>query len=208
MKLKNIKDEYDAIFSLGNQCFVANKLQQYNLRLYAGVIDWMISFSLLHVIKLLQNQFKDFMKKENMIFTGYHAYGKKLLLKDIKYEIDSAHDFLVTENTPTDLKTYAEFKTILDRRIQRFLTKLNTCQKILFVRIGGTYEEAKQLEIVLSKMIQSEFRVLLINKIDKYEIVEYDWDLLYTCSVGIPMDGNQNHEIWDQLLKGISHSNI
>ena len=143
-----------------------------------------------------------------MIFTGYHAYGKKLLLKDIKYEIDSAHDFLVTENTPTDWNTYEEFRITLNRRIQRFLDKLDTCQNILFVRIGGTYEEAKQLELVLSTIAQGEFRVLLINKIDEYKVVEYDWDLLHTCSVGIPMDGNQNYEIWDQLLSGISHGNI
>ncbi|QDZ77206.1 DUF1796 family putative cysteine peptidase, partial [Bacillus cereus] len=105
-----------------------------------------------------------------------------------------------TENTPTDLKTYAEFKTILDRRIQRFLTKLNTCQKILFVRISGTYEEAKQLEIVLSKMIQGEFRVLLINEIDKDAIVEYNWDLPYTCSIGMPLNEDR---FWNEIFKEI-----
>ncbi|MCQ6530982.1 DUF1796 family putative cysteine peptidase, partial [Bacillus mycoides] len=118
MKLLDIQGEYDAIFSLGNQCFVAEKLHQYNLRLYTGPIDWMISFSFQDVICLLQNQFKDFMKKENMIFTGYHVYETKLLLKDTKYNIDSAHDFLVTENTPENWTTYPEFKIKINRRIQ------------------------------------------------------------------------------------------
>ncbi|QDZ77522.1 DUF1796 family putative cysteine peptidase, partial [Bacillus cereus] len=120
MKLIAIKDNYDGIFSLGNSCKVSTKLQQNNLRFYTGVIDWMTSFSLLGVVDLLQHNFMNFMEKENMIFTGYHAYGTKLGFKDIKYDIISCHDFLITENTPTDLKTYAEFKTILDRRIQRF----------------------------------------------------------------------------------------
>ncbi|WP_179884317.1 DUF1796 family putative cysteine peptidase [Bacillus toyonensis] len=208
MELKNIQGNYDAIFSLGNQCFVANKLHQYNLRLYAGVIDWMISLSLQGVTKLLQNRFESFMEKENMIFSGYHDYGTKLLLKDTKYDIASAHDFLVTENTPENWSTYSNFKIKIDRRIQRFLNKLNTCNNILFVRIGGTYEEAKLLELVLSKIVKGKFQVLLLNEIEEYKIMEYNWDLLHTCSIGIPMDGNQNQELWDQILKGITHSEI
>ncbi|MGR5968188.1 DUF1796 family putative cysteine peptidase [Bacillus paranthracis] len=99
---------------------------------------------------------------------------------------------------------YEEFQTTLNRRIQRFLNKLDTCQNILFVRIGGTYEEAKQLEIVLSEIVQAEFRVLLINKIDEYKVVEYDWDLLYTCSVGMPL--LEDEQLWDQLLKTITYN--
>ncbi|MCQ6530975.1 DUF1796 family putative cysteine peptidase, partial [Bacillus mycoides] len=173
-----------------------------------GPIDWMISFSFQDVICLLQNQFKDFMKKENMIFTGYHVYETKLLLKDTKYNIDSAHDFLVTENTPENWTTYPEFKIKINRRIQRFLNKLETCNKILFVRIGGTYEEAQLLEEVLSKIVKNEFRILLLNGISEYKIIEYDWDLQYTCSIGIPMNGNQNHVIWNQIFKNITHKRV
>lgn len=203
MKLIDIQNKYDAIFSLGNQCFVANKLKQYNLRPYAGVIDWMISLSLISVIYLLQNQFKDFMKKENMIFTGYHAYGTKLLLKDTKYNIDSAHDFLVTKNTPENWVTYPEFKIKINRRVHRFIDKLKTCNNILFVRIGGTMEEAKLLEKVLSGIIKGKFQVLILNSIPEYKIVEYNWDLEYTCGIGIPMDGNENPEIWDEIFQDI-----
>ncbi|QDZ77200.1 DUF1796 family putative cysteine peptidase, partial [Bacillus cereus] len=138
MKLVDIQGNYDAIFSLGNACLVSNRLREYNLRFYTGIIDWMLSPNLLQVINLLQNRFRNFMKIENLIWDGYDAYNITLALKDTMYDITSIHDFSITRNTPTNLKTYAEFKTILDRRIQRFLTKLNTCQKILFVRIGGT----------------------------------------------------------------------
>ncbi|PEF43388.1 DUF1796 family putative cysteine peptidase [Bacillus wiedmannii] len=205
MKLIDIQQDYDAIFSLGNQCFVANKLRRYNLRKYAGVIDWMISLSLQSVTKLLQNRFEGFMEKENMIFSGYHDYGRKLLLKDTKYNIDSAHDFLVTENTSENWPTYLNFKIKIDRRIQRFLNKLNICNNILFIRIGGTYEEVKLLEKVLFETVKGNFQVLLLNSISEYKIVEYNWDLQYTCSIGIPMDGNENHEIWDQIFKNITH---
>ncbi|MGR5968009.1 DUF1796 family putative cysteine peptidase [Bacillus paranthracis] len=131
-------------------------------------------------------------------------FKESLLLKDTVYNITSVHDFFLTRNTPTDWHMYEEFQTTLNRRIQRFLNKLDTCQNILFVRIGGTYEEAKQLEIVLSEIVQAEFRVLLINKIDEYKVVEYDWDLLYTCSVGMPL--LEDEQLWDQLLKTITYN--
>lgn len=204
MKLVDIQGNYDAIFSLGNRCLVADRLLQYQLRTYTGIIDWMLSPNLLQVINLLQNRFEKFMEKESLICEGYDLSGKCLLLKDTIYDITSVHDFLVTKNTPTNLQTYTEFKTTLDRRIQRFLTKLNTCQKILFVRIGGTYEEAKLLEVVLSKMVQGQFQILLINKTDEYKVVEYDWDLPYICSVGMPL--LLDTQLWDQLLKNITYN--
>ncbi|NUC18187.1 peptidase [Bacillus mycoides] len=204
MELLDIQQKYDAIFSLGNTCFVAGKLQNYNLRSCAGVIDWMLSFSLTDVIRLLQNKFEGFMEKETMEFDAYHACGTKLLLTDIRYNIKSAHDFPAEKNTPENWTSYPEFKIKINRRIERFLNKLKTSNLILFVRIGGTYEEVELLEKVLSNLIPGEFRILLLNEISEYKIIEYNWNLKYTCSVGIPMDGNQNYEIWNQLLKGIT----
>ncbi|CUB53022.1 hypothetical protein BN2127_JRS10_02108 [Bacillus subtilis] len=203
MKLAKIQHNYNAVFSLGNQCFVAEKLRDYNLRPYSGVIDWMISSSLNDVTLLLQNKFTNFMEKEYMRFEDYHVSGKKIILVDTLYNIKSVHDFLTTENTPTNWNSYTNFKMKIEKRIQRFLDKLETCPMILFVRIGGTYEEAKLLEEVLSELVTHEFRVLLLNGIMERTILEYDWDLKYTCSLGIPMDGNENKEIWDQILKGV-----
>ncbi|MCQ6530981.1 DUF1796 family putative cysteine peptidase [Bacillus mycoides] len=203
MKLLDIQQNYDGIFSLGNQCLSAYQLREYKLRPYAGPIDWMISFSFQDVICLLQNQFKDFMKKENMVFKGYSSEIKGfLLLEDIKYNIVSVHDFLVTENTPENWTTYPEFKIKINRRIQQFLNKLETCNKILFVRIGGTYEEAQLLEEVLFKIVKNEFRILLLNRISEYKIIEYDWDLQYTCSIGVPH--TQDVKIWDLILGNIT----
>ncbi|MEK4677438.1 MULTISPECIES: DUF1796 family putative cysteine peptidase [Bacillus] len=206
MKLIDVQGEYNAIFSLGGRCLASYRLVQYRLRLYTGVIDWMLSPKLLKVIDLLENRFGDFMKKENLLWDGYDVSGKCLLLTDKVYDITSVHDFPITRNTPENWVMYEEFRVTLDRRIQRFLNKLETCQKILFVRIGGTYEEAKRLETVLSKMIQGEFRVLLINDIDGDTVVEYDWDLLYTCSIGMPL--LLDDRLWDQVLQKIFHSAI
>lgn len=206
MKLKDIKGNYDAIFSLGNACLVSNRLRYYHLQSYTGIIDWMLSPNLLNVIDLLQNRFKNFMKKENLIWEGYDHFKVSLLLKDSVYNITSVHDFPITMNTPQNWIMYEEFQNKLNRRIQRFLNKLETCDKILFVRIGGTYEEAKQLEIVLSKMVQREFYVLLINSISEYKVVQFDWDLSYTCSIGMPLVTDE--QLWNQVLKEITYNDI
>jgi len=205
MKLKDIQKDYDAIFSLGNGCSVAQRLQQYQLRPYSGVIDWMLSLNLLQVVNLLQNKFRDFMEKENLIWDGYDASKDSLLLRDSIYDITSVHDFFLTKNTPTDWNTYEEFRIKLNRRIQRFLNKLDVCKRILFVRIGGTYEEVKQLELTLSKMVKGEFRVLLINPIAESKVVEYNWDLSNTCSIGISL---VDERLWEQILQGITHNDV
>lgn len=206
MKLIDIQGNYDAIFSLGERCLISDRLLHYQLRPYTGVIDWMLSPNLLQIVKLLRVKFEGFMKKEHLIWDGYDLSGKCLLLRDIEYNVTSVHDFLITKNTFTNWNTYEDFQLILNRRIQRFLNKLDVCQNILFVRIGGTYEEAKQLEIALSEMVQGEFCVLLINEIAEYKIVEYDWDLSYTCSIGMPL--LLDEQLWDQVLKDITHSDI
>lgn len=209
MKLRDIKQNYIEIFSLGNQCFVSRKLHSYQLEPYAGVIDWIISFSLTDVVRLLQNIFMNFMKKETMICEGYNPEVKELLLvKGSIYNIISVHDFLSVENTPENLITYLEFKTKIDRRVKRFLNKLKTYNNILFIQIGATIEDAELVEKVLSELIEGQFKVLLLNLISEYKIVEYGWKLDYTCSVFIPINGNKNHEIWNQLLKGITQSDI
>lgn len=206
MKLIDIKRKYDAIFSLGNACLVANRLRHYQLQSYTGVIDWMLSPDLLKVVNLLQNRFDYFMKKENIIWEGFDHFNVSLLLKDIVYNITSVHDFPLTRNTPENWVMYEEFQATLHRRIQRFLNRLDTCKNLLFIRIGGTYEEAKLLEIVLSEMVQGEFRVLLINEIEEYKVVEYDWDLPYTCSIGMPLVVDE--QLWDQVLQGMKYSDI
>ncbi|WP_242475800.1 DUF1796 family putative cysteine peptidase [Bacillus cereus group sp. N6] len=74
MKLVGIQGNYDTIFSLGNACLVSNRLREYGLRFYTGVIDWMLSPNLLKIVDLLQNRFEGFMKKES----NYSASSRKL----------------------------------------------------------------------------------------------------------------------------------
>ncbi|GGE79220.1 DUF1796 family putative cysteine peptidase [Priestia taiwanensis] len=202
MKLLDIKGKYDMIFSLGDRCEISTKLRHYRLRPYAGVFDWMITFSLPDLTNLLRNRFANFMEKENMVFEGLHAGGEKLLLRDTLYDIYSAHDFSAPPNTAYHWPTYPAVKEKFGRRIHRFLKNLEDCEHILFVRMNGTYEETKELEVVLSSLVKHKFTLLMLNPINEHTIIEYNWDIPHVCSLGIPM-GKEYPDIWDTLMGGI-----
>ncbi|PKJ52038.1 DUF1796 family putative cysteine peptidase [Bacillus sp. SN10] len=205
MRLIDIQHNYDTIFSLGDRCLTANKLRHFKLRPYAGIVDWMLTPKLSKIVNLLQNRFENFMNKETMVCEGYnHLIFGHLLLKDTVYDITSVHDFPIERNTPENWETYSEFKTKLERRIQRFINKLETCPMILFVRIGGTYEEAKHLEEILSEIVVSEFRVLILNEVPNRRLIEYDWGLQYTCSIGIPIEKRECNDFWNMILNNIT----
>lgn len=209
MRLIDIQHNYDTIFSLGDRCLTANKLRHFKLRPYAGIVDWMLTPKLSKIVDLLQNRCDKFMNEATMVCDGYNnLIIGHLLLRDTLYDVTSVHDFPIEKNTPENWETYSEFKTKLDRRIQRFFNKLETCSIILFVRIGGTYEEARRLEEVLSKIVVGKFRVLILNEIPNRRLIEYDWGLQYTCSIGIPVEQRECNELWNMILNNITCNDV
>lgn len=204
MKLSNLKGEYDAIFSLGDLCLASIQLRRLGLRPFSGVIDWMGSPSLSDVNRLLRNRFAGFMQLQNLSIIGY-ANEQFICVIDNAYNIVSNHDFSTDKNSLTFLNTYPEVKEKFDRRIRRFLEKMETCKRVLFVRTEGTYEEAAELQEVLSSLVKRDFRVLLINHTDVQGIVEDNWSLKKVCAVQFPNKdkwyGNDNY--WNSVLEGI-----
>jgi hypothetical protein len=204
MKLSNLKGEYDAIFSLGDLCLASIQLRKLGLRPYAGVIDWMGSPSLSDVNRLLRNRFAGFMELQNLSIIGY-ATEQFICVIDNAYNIVSNHDFSTDKNTLTYLTTYPEVKEKFERRIRRFLEKMETCKRVLFVRTEGTYEEAAELQEVLSSLVKRDFRVLLINHTDVEGIVEDNWSLKKVCAVQFPNKDKwySNDDYWNAVFDGI-----
>lgn len=103
------------------------------------------------------------------------------------------------------LGTYAEVKAKYDRRIQRFLEKAATSQRMLFVRTEGTLEEAAALQNVLSGLVQHDFKVLVVNHAPVSTIIELDWPLEKVCGIQLP-NGEKwagNNHLWQHMLQGI-----
>ncbi len=136
MNLSNIKQKYNAVFSLGQNCWPAWALYQLGLSPFFGVIDFMLSPSLEKVNLLLQNRFHRFLELENLSFISFWDDDAKLRLRDNIYEIDSCHDFKTDVNTPTSWPSYTDIKLNYEHRINRFLTTVEMEESILFIRTG------------------------------------------------------------------------
>ncbi|MFM9278805.1 DUF1796 family putative cysteine peptidase [Paenibacillus jiagnxiensis] len=206
MKLEGIKGAYDAIFSLGDLCLASIQLRQNKLRPFAGVIDWMGSYSLSDVNRLLRYRFYDFMDQSHLRILGYA--GDNLAVSEDAYHILSSHDFDIARNSLTELKTYPEVKAKLERRIQRFLDKCATCQRVLFVRTEADMEDAEELQDVLSELVTNNFQVLVVNHTGHTGIVDEGWTLEKVCAVQFPQEDKWlgNNHLWTQLLQGVHYS--
>ncbi|KOR79096.1 peptidase [Bacillus sp. FJAT-21352] len=208
MSLKDISGNYDAIFSLGDLCLAAIQLRKNNLRPFAGVLDWVGSPTLPYVNRLLQNQFADFLNPHNLKPIKYLSQWDLYVL-DEYYNIGFNHDFKTDKNTLTHLGGYPEVKEKYDRRIQRFLEKMTTSQRILFVRTEGTFEDVKELESILSGMVKHDFRILVVNHTEVNGIVEKSWPLEKVCVIELPNHDkwNANDYHWKTILSGV-HINV
>lgn len=203
MSLEKIKGTYDAIFSLGNLCLAAIQLRKNNLRPFSGVLDWVGSHSLPDVNRLLQNRFFGFMELPNLTVVG-HASELDLLVCDNAYQIYFNHDFKTNKNTVSHLAAYPEVKEKYNRRVERFLEKMNTSQRILFIRTEGTFDDVQQLESILAGMVKNEFRLLVVNHTNVTGLVEKTWPLERVSVVQIPdAPGNDKEYVNDHLWKTI-----
>ncbi|WP_075313122.1 DUF1796 family putative cysteine peptidase [Bacillus wiedmannii] len=206
MNLSNIKKEYNAVFSLGQNCWPAWALYQFGLSPFFGVIDFMLSPSLGKVNLLLQNRFDRFLHFENLSFISFWDDDAKLRLRDNLYEIDSCHDFKTDVNTPTSWPSYSEIKLNYEHRITRFLTTIEMEKSILFIRTGGTYEEARSLEQILSQIVKHKFSVLLLLPSDVPTVAQEDWGLQNICVIQCPITDvyQYNEAFWHDLFDGIT----
>ncbi|WP_242450849.1 DUF1796 family putative cysteine peptidase [Priestia endophytica] len=226
LNLQDIKGSYDAVFSLGSACNPALQFQRLNLRrLTSSPLDWSYSPFLSDVNRLLKNSFKGFMELKNMRVVndkGDYVYAhdgapvvpdkeiqiptKSYVIQDTLYNIFSAHDFPIIANQSW-LVTYPSFKKTLNYRIYRFLKKVANSESVLFVRWVANYNEAVELQSILSHMVKGRFNVLILNPVEYLEeITEVDWGLDRTCVVNVPSDPNSD-STWDHVLNGVTLTN-
>ncbi|MEF2967950.1 DUF1796 family putative cysteine peptidase [Paenibacillus sp. M1] len=204
MRLFDIQKPYHAIYSLGDLCTVSIQLERNGLRPYAGPLDWMASYSLPDVIRLLGNRFAGFMDYDHLVVEK-QVSDKLYLVKETYYNVYSNHDFFTHNNTSQHLAAYPEVKAKYDRRVQRFLEKAQTSPSNLFIRTGGTFAELEALRGVLAQLVAHSFDILLVNHTSVQGIVEEACPVENCCSIQLP-DGEVlrgNDHLWEKVLSGI-----
>ncbi|PWW07525.1 putative papain-like cysteine peptidase DUF1796 [Paenibacillus cellulosilyticus] len=206
MELHEIAGQYDAIFSLGMNCLPAIQLERNGIRPYTGVLDWVDVVHLPNVTRMIRSRFSNFALQHNLVYQT--TLNNFILLRDVANDMIIVHDFPYPRNTPTHWPDYDAFRTKMDRRIARFLTKAASARRILFVRTGGLPEEALELEQALASIVTGEFHVLLVNHNPVSTLVENHWPLPHTCGIMLPDNPDiwrTNDSYWQQLLQNVKY---
>ncbi len=190
MTLQDLKGPYSAIFSLGINCLPAMELRAHGLRNMAGPLDWMGTPVLPNVTRLLRNRFQGMLSYPNLT-TIDKANDELYNVWDREYDLYMNHDFYIHNNFPPHLAAYPEVKAKYDRRILRFLHKVESGGRILFIRTDSNYEDIKELAVTLEQLVTGPFHLLVVNHLPVPELELQDWKLKHVCVVNMP-----NQDVW------------
>ena len=122
--------KYDFIFSIGEACSCTQVLRQLGLQDASYPFDWLFGNTFIGRCKILSEEFKDFIRKEDLEFfreeksIKCNAYHNKL--NDIVFN----HDFLKSINFE---EAYTIVREKYDRRIKRLLNKIQNSNSVLVV---------------------------------------------------------------------------
>lgn len=136
MKLSKLFDQdFDLIFSLGENCSVAHYLQRFKLRDMSSPFDWLCMATLQTRIDLLINGFSGFLEKENLnkIFVPSCGDHYNDSYCDEKLGFYFLHDFPKGQSIDD---SFGEVKEKYNRRIDRLLKRIPRSRKVLLVWAG------------------------------------------------------------------------
>lgn len=132
--MQNNKEEYDFIFSIGEDCACTGYLREHHLQVFSYPFDWLTAASFETRIELLVNDFDNFLNIENLKFLPKNPQINTDSHCDYYANISTGfyfyHDFPAGESLE---KNFKNVKEKYDRRIKRLYSKIQKARKILIV---------------------------------------------------------------------------
>lgn len=160
-------------------------MQTIGIRSFSGPFDWFTTGNLKALLQVIENDFKDFLKKENLVRT--FTNGNPREFTDVKYNFRYPHDL------KKDLdEEYEAIRQQYLKRINRFEEKIRN--PTVFIRILSNADETKYInnnrsyieEIVKKGNSKNEILFAIRDKIPTP-----DWGI---C---LPIDGiRDEHHLW------------
>lgn len=130
-----MKKTYDRVYSLGQWCATAIYLKKLGLRSVSGPFDWTgPNERLPKYFELMRTGFRGFMQKVNLRFMEEAPTEGTVHYVDAATGFQTHHEFRI--GVPFDAM-YDAFRTMLDRRIARFLADLASGRRVLLVHYLG-----------------------------------------------------------------------
>lgn len=140
----NFPEKFDLFVSLGSACSCTQILRTCSLQYYSYPFDWLYGSNFLDRIKILVNNFENWLNKEDLISYGCRAETHPNdIYKNIRTDIVFNHDFQI--DTPL-YESYPKVKEKYDRRIKRLLYQIENSNKLLFVYITRPDEREETLQ--------------------------------------------------------------
>lgn len=187
-------DQYNSHFvaiSLGHNCHAASFLRTYNIRPFAFPFDWCLTpYQALY--NFIENDFKDYYKKENLVpgsMANYSEDQKNFLIKFNYFKISESptwvldkasgmifnHDFS-NNQLSTIYQEYEIQYAKYVRRIKRFYEIINSGKHIYFVRYWdiNKADAIKLYELLKNKFPFISFTLIVI---DNSSESKEDWNI-------------------------------
>ncbi|NEW04429.1 hypothetical protein GK047_00115 [Paenibacillus sp. SYP-B3998] len=204
MQLIDLSARYDMVISLGGNCQTAYQLDKNKLRTFSGPLDWVTSYSVPGIIKMLETRFEGYMDLSHMKVIGANPYH--YTVEDHFSGCVSYHDFPIN-NEADPFITYSEFKIKLNHRIDTFYDRLANTNSVLFIRLSANMHEAINIRKALKTIVFVPFHLLIVNYTNLPYVLDKDWGLTGISNVEITEDIGrwQGHDnSWEYLLKSIA----
>lgn len=157
---------WDAVISLGGTCQVAHQIKRSGMRLASYPFDWLFSTEPEYVIKAFEDDFKDFLKYENLDEAEKTETEHKRVT-DKYYHMIHQHIFPLDEPIAD---SYASVKEIVDRRVRRLLSLQGKNMSILFIRTDLTEDQALRLGDLLHRKYGKSAHLLVVNHIKEFKM--------------------------------------
>ena len=123
------KTKFDFVLPIGETCVTAYNVRRCGLQKESLPFDWIWISGLPMLTGFFQNQFSDFLRKENLCFLRNN--GDADIYRDTLTKTEFWHDFMVGEDFD---KAYESNYQKYQRRIKRMYYHLSCAQNILLIR--------------------------------------------------------------------------
>lgn len=165
-----MKNKYNLIISLGEDCACSMYLRKHNLQVKSYPFDWLTNASFETRLEMILNDFQNFLNLEDLKFLPKdpNVFNDKNCdyYENIKNGFYYYHEF--PEGCPIQ-ESFNKVKIKYERRIKRFYETIEKSEKVLFVWLSHTKNTNNDLIVSLHEKIELKFG----KKID-FLIIEND----------------------------------
>ena len=136
--------KYDLIFSMGEACSCSELIRLNNYQDFSYPFDWVAGLTFLERAKILANDFKDFINKEDLVkLEEKNNLENCFIYRNKTNNIYFYHDFY--DNVDFD-EMYIKVKEKYDRRINRLINNIKKSKNILIIYLETPIKNHDKIE--------------------------------------------------------------